>query len=234
MDCGPAALKSLLEGHGIPVSYGRLREACQTGVDGTSIDTVTDIANWLGLPAEQIMLPPDHVLLPSARALPAIVLVRLPNGASHFTLVWRRLAGLVQVMDPASGRKWVSTSRLLRDLYRHEMPVPAAAWREWASSTEALSALGDRARTWALRAVVSELAASARRARLARAGHAGRGDPRGVFLVAARVCGAAAAQRTLEACSRKCPVSRTAPRHPRDLVVGAGSGCRGRGGGAAC
>ena len=40
MDCGPAALKALLEGFGIPVHYGRLREACQTGVDGTSIDTM--------------------------------------------------------------------------------------------------------------------------------------------------------------------------------------------------
>jgi hypothetical protein len=37
MDCGPAALKCLLEGHGVRVSYGRLREACQTSVDGTSI-----------------------------------------------------------------------------------------------------------------------------------------------------------------------------------------------------
>ena len=39
MDCGPAALKAILEGFGIPVSYGRLREACQTDVDGTSINT---------------------------------------------------------------------------------------------------------------------------------------------------------------------------------------------------
>jgi ABC-type bacteriocin/lantibiotic exporter with double-glycine peptidase domain len=34
MDCGPAVLKCLLEGYGIPVRYGRLREACQTDVDG--------------------------------------------------------------------------------------------------------------------------------------------------------------------------------------------------------
>ena len=27
MDCGPAALKSISEGFGIPISYGRLREA---------------------------------------------------------------------------------------------------------------------------------------------------------------------------------------------------------------
>jgi ABC-type bacteriocin/lantibiotic exporter with double-glycine peptidase domain len=61
MDCGPAALKSLLEGFGIPVNYGRLREACQTDVDGTSIDTIEEVANQLGLQAEQIMLPADHV-----------------------------------------------------------------------------------------------------------------------------------------------------------------------------
>jgi ABC-type bacteriocin/lantibiotic exporter with double-glycine peptidase domain len=44
MDCGPAALTCLLEGFGISVSYGRLREACQTDVDGTSIDTIEEVA----------------------------------------------------------------------------------------------------------------------------------------------------------------------------------------------
>src|ERR671923_1912833 len=62
MDCGPAALKCLLEGFGIPVSYGRLREACQTDVDGTSIDTLEEVAQQLGLEAEQVMLPVDHLL----------------------------------------------------------------------------------------------------------------------------------------------------------------------------
>jgi ABC-type bacteriocin/lantibiotic exporter with double-glycine peptidase domain len=51
MDCGPAALKCLLDGFGMPVSYGRLREACQTSVDGTSIDTLEDVAVQLGLDA---------------------------------------------------------------------------------------------------------------------------------------------------------------------------------------
>src|ERR1700693_304070 len=83
MDCGPATLKCLLEGFGIPISYGRLREACQTDVDGTSIDTIEQIANQLGVEAEQIMLPVDHVLLDEARALPAIAVVVLPNGITH-------------------------------------------------------------------------------------------------------------------------------------------------------
>nr|QKW93674.1 ABC transporter permease [Vitiosangium cumulatum] len=79
MDCGPAALKCLLEGFGIPVSYDRLREACQTDVDGTSIDTLEEVAVQLGLEAEQVMLPPDHLLLPEAAALPALLVVRLPH-----------------------------------------------------------------------------------------------------------------------------------------------------------
>ena len=54
MDCGPAALTCLLEGHGLSVSYGRLREACQTDVDGTSIDTLEAVAVQLGLQAEQV------------------------------------------------------------------------------------------------------------------------------------------------------------------------------------
>ncbi|RYZ36041.1 MAG: hypothetical protein EOO71_33265 [Myxococcaceae bacterium] len=44
MDCGPAALKALLGGFGISVHYGRLREACRTSVDGTSIDTLEELA----------------------------------------------------------------------------------------------------------------------------------------------------------------------------------------------
>src|SRR5512140_1819543 len=65
MDCGPASLKCLLDGFGLNASYGRLREACQTDVDGTSIDTLEDIACELGLDAQQVMVPPDFLLLPS-------------------------------------------------------------------------------------------------------------------------------------------------------------------------
>ena len=63
MDCGPASLKAMLEGWGIPVSYGRLREACQTDVDGTSIDTLEDVGAQLGLITEQIMVPAGVTVL---------------------------------------------------------------------------------------------------------------------------------------------------------------------------
>ena len=137
MDCGPASLKALLEGFGTRVSYGRLREACQTDVDGTSIDSLEVVAQQLGLQAEQIMIPLDHLLVPSAKALPAIVVVRLANGNTHFVVAWRRhgsfgrspqKGGFVQIMDPGTGRVWQSARRFLDRCYIHEHEVPAAAW----------------------------------------------------------------------------------------------------------
>lgn len=144
MDCGPATLKSLLEGFGIRAHYGRLREACQTDVDGTSIDTVEEVAGQIGLEAEQIMLPADHVFLEEARALPSIAVVVQPNGTTHFLVVWRRHGPLVQLMDPAVGRRWVPIRRFLEDLYIHQMAVPAADWREYAGSSDFLGPLRRR------------------------------------------------------------------------------------------
>ena len=134
MDCGPAVLKCLLEGYGIPVHYGRLREACQTDIDGTSIDVLEETARQFGLEAEQEMMPVDHLLLGEADALPAILVVLQPGGFTHFVLVWRRHGPWVQVMDPAIGRKWTTCRQLMDDAYVHSHRISAAAWREWAVS----------------------------------------------------------------------------------------------------
>src|SRR5215471_17536843 len=144
MDCGPASLKCLLEGFGLTVSYGRLREACQTDVDGTSIDTLEALAVQCGLEAEQVMVPVDHLLLPEAAALPALVVVRQPNGATHFVVAWRRHGRVVQVMDPGTGRRWPTYRRFLDELYVHTQTLPATAWRAWAESDECLGALRRR------------------------------------------------------------------------------------------
>ncbi|WP_437936070.1 ATP-binding cassette domain-containing protein [Sorangium sp. So ce341] len=134
MDCGPATLKCVLEGFGIGVSYGRLREACQTDVDGTSIDTLEDLAGQLGLVAQQILVPTEHVLLDEAQALPALAIVRQSAGPLHVVVLWRRHGGLVQVMDPATGRRWLTRRQLEGELYQHELPLSAADFRDWAAS----------------------------------------------------------------------------------------------------
>jgi ABC-type bacteriocin/lantibiotic exporter with double-glycine peptidase domain len=144
MDCGPASLLALMQGFGISVSYGRLREACQTSVDGTSISTMDEVANLLGLQTDEIMIPADHLLRPEARALPAIVVIRHANNITHFVLVWSIMGPWVQVMDPAQGRRWMSRQALLDQLYIHTLEVPAATWRAWASSQEFQDALDAR------------------------------------------------------------------------------------------
>ena len=181
MDCGPASLKALLEGFGISASYGRLREACQTEVDGTSIDVIEQVAIQLGLDAEQIMIPADHLLLPEANALPALVVVRLPNGMTHFIIIWSKHGRFVQVMDPGTGRRWVDEKRLLADLYIHRFPVPAEAFREWAGTEGFLAPLRRRlAELQMTDARIDELISQASaRSGLARAGGAGCGGAHG-------------------------------------------------------
>jgi ATP-binding cassette subfamily B protein len=156
MDCGPAALKSILEGFNISVSYGRLREACQTDVDGTSINTIEDIAVQLGLQAEQVMLPVDHLVLPEAQALPAIVVVQRPSGLTHFLVVWAKVGDFLQIMDPATGRRWSTWKNFQNEVYLHTFPVSTEAWRAWAGSEGMLAPLRRRMKDLQIDAATQE------------------------------------------------------------------------------
>jgi ABC-type bacteriocin/lantibiotic exporter with double-glycine peptidase domain len=143
-DCGPAAVKSVFAGMGLELNYRVLREACQTDVDGTSIDTLEELSNQLGLAAEQVMLPMDHIFLPEAHTLPAIIVTLTGGGRPHFVVLWKRVGPFVQVMDPAAGRHWTRVETLLAKLYSHTTSAPAEAWREWAGSDEAIAVLQRR------------------------------------------------------------------------------------------
>ncbi|MCY1045471.1 ATP-binding cassette domain-containing protein [Corallococcus sp. bb12-1] len=147
MDCGPAALKALLGGFGISVHYGRLREACRTSVDGTSIDTLEELAGAFGLDARQTVVPTDHVPLPAASALPALVVVKRPHLGNHFVVLWNRVGPYVQVMDPAAGRIWVRWSEFAPSTLKYRATVPTKDWRAWAESPAFLSPLDSRLRS---------------------------------------------------------------------------------------
>jgi ABC-type bacteriocin/lantibiotic exporter with double-glycine peptidase domain len=146
MDCGPAALKALFGGFDVYLSYGRLREACQTDVDGTSIDTIEVIAGQLGMHVTQLMLPADLILLDRSACLPAIIVVNRPDGGPHLVVLWRIHGPYLQVMDPAAGRIWMPRRRLLKSLYIHEQTVPIAVWDEWSGSDVFTSGLEHRMR----------------------------------------------------------------------------------------
>ncbi|MDX8394024.1 MAG: cysteine peptidase family C39 domain-containing protein, partial [Mariprofundales bacterium] len=141
MDCGPAALQALLLGFGIDSNFGRLREACHTDVDGTSVDTIEDLALSLGLDATQLLLPVDHLLSRETEALPALLVTRQADGMAHFIVVWRIVADWVQIMDPASGRHWIRLSALQDMSYVHKQAISADEWLDYARSDGFLDAL---------------------------------------------------------------------------------------------
>ncbi len=132
-DCGPAALASVLAGHGISADYARLREACQTSVDGTSIDTLEEIAQKLGLNAAQYIQRPEDLLRAEAKNFPSLLVTRLPEGGLHFVVAWRRAFDFIQIMDPGSGRSWIRKSALERMLHVHEQTIAAEDWHEFAA-----------------------------------------------------------------------------------------------------
>lgn len=144
MDCGPACLQALLAGFGIPSSYSRLREACQTSIDGTSIDVMEQVAPCLGLEVGQYLIPSDHLFLEEAGALPAIMVTVLPNGLVHFVVVWRTHGRYLQVMDPATGRYFPTRQRFLRELLIHRFIATPAFARRWLRAPAFLDSLRRR------------------------------------------------------------------------------------------
>lgn len=134
MDCGPAVLKSALEGFGVSVHLGHLRTACLTDVDGTSIDTLEDLAARLGMRPVQTIVPVEHIADPECLPLPAVVVTARPDGSRHFILLWRRIGPYLQVMDPAVGRRHMRLSEVLPLLYRHTMSLPPDLAGRWAAS----------------------------------------------------------------------------------------------------
>ncbi len=144
MDCGPAVLKAALEGFGVSIHLGRLREACQTDVDGTSITTLESLAAQLGLRPLQTLAPPEHLPLPSAVELPAIAVTERPDGTRHFVLLWRRVGPFVVLMDPSAGRRLMRWSSLVPQLYRHQTTLDAATARRWLHAPVFLAGLGER------------------------------------------------------------------------------------------
>lgn len=142
MDCGPAVLKSALEGFGVPVHLGHLREACQTGVDGTSINTLEDLARELGLRPVQTLIPRDHLreLLP----LPAVLVLARADRSAHFVLLWRAVGEWVQLMDPGRGRVWMRWEALYPLLLDHHHAVDEDTRLRWLASDLFLEGLRRR------------------------------------------------------------------------------------------
>lgn len=146
IDCGVAAVYSLLKGHGIAVNYEDLRQRCQTGVDGTSIDSLEDLCNELGLDFVQHIVPSDLALDAMQGRYPLLAVIVRGRGMPHFVTVWRRVGSYLQVMDPAGGRTWVHKDKFAQELFPTPFRLSEEQWVSWMESNSLRDVLWARAR----------------------------------------------------------------------------------------
>lgn len=125
-----AALRAVLSAYGIPFDAAALIEECKVDEEGASIDDLEDVAVKYGLSAGSVIAPVEHVLLPDARILPAVVVVDSTDDEPDFVVAWRLDGDRVQVMDPREGRAWTTRADLEKRLHVHEMTMPADEYRE--------------------------------------------------------------------------------------------------------
>jgi ABC-type bacteriocin/lantibiotic exporter with double-glycine peptidase domain len=122
-DCGPAVLKCLASAWGLTLDLERVRQACQTTIDGTSLESIEDTLNAVGIPVRQFMIPQRAFYAVAAAHAPFILTVRSTGDAPHFIVVWSAARGRVQIMDPAIGRVWVTAKELANRIYSMSQPV---------------------------------------------------------------------------------------------------------------
>ncbi len=147
-DAGLAALQGLLQGFRAPVSLEPLRQLAARHGDPAAFDTLERTAADAGLTVRRRFVSPDHLLLAPAQALPALVRTRTNDGTVQYLVLWNRLASWVQVLDPRTGRRWMSPRELLDVLPVQSRTIAAAEWRAAAGTPQFTAPL--RARMSAL------------------------------------------------------------------------------------
>ena len=137
LDSAAAALSCVLQGFEVPFDPQRLHDALQASRLVMTLERLGDVATELGLEVSLRTAPADHLFLPEAEHLPAIVAARPREGlvGPRFLVVWRVHGPHVQVMDPSVGLSWPHQQRLLDDLEIRTRPIAARQWREWAAAS---------------------------------------------------------------------------------------------------
>ena len=106
-ECGAASLAMVLEWHGHSAPLAKVRSACGISRDGTTAHSILKAANAFGLDGEAVTLELNHLgWLP----LPAI----LHWDFSHFLVLEKLTTEGAILVDPASGRRSVTTEELHR------------------------------------------------------------------------------------------------------------------------
>jgi ABC-type bacteriocin/lantibiotic exporter with double-glycine peptidase domain len=107
-ECGPACLAMVLGFHGKQVGMEQVREACGLSRDGVSARALLEAGGLLGLRGRAVKAEVEQLhLLPAGSTI-------LHWEFQHFVVLARVGSGGAEIVDPAVGRRWVTTAELQR------------------------------------------------------------------------------------------------------------------------
>jgi len=109
-DCGPCALKSIVEYYGGYVSLERIREHAYTSLEGTTVYHLVNAAKKYGFDAIAKKYLDNQI---NNIKLPAIVHVKYSNGLMHYMCLYNVLNDKAVLMDPAKGKVTMSVIEFL-------------------------------------------------------------------------------------------------------------------------
>ncbi|MCG5444044.1 peptidase domain-containing ABC transporter [Micromonospora sp. NIE79] len=107
-ECGPSCLAMVLGGLGQSTPVRELRRHFGIGRDGTNAQRIIEVARVYGLAARGLRVSPDNL---AEVRLPAIAHWR----QDHFTVLEKVRPGRIRMVDPASGRRWLSHEEFYED-----------------------------------------------------------------------------------------------------------------------
>jgi ATP-binding cassette, subfamily C, bacteriocin exporter len=105
IDCGPAALLTILRYHGGDAPASELRELAATDAHGTSFMGLARAAKAVGLDVEGVTAELNDL---ADNLLPCIAHLRLPSGLDHYVVIFRVGRRTLSVGDPAEGKRTIS------------------------------------------------------------------------------------------------------------------------------
>lgn len=103
-DCAAACVASVCAYYGLRLPLMRIREACGTGTDGTTMQGIIDACGKLGMDAAGLKAKKKRLKDLEGAAKPVILHLQKKNGWLHYVVLYGLDAETATVMDPEDGR----------------------------------------------------------------------------------------------------------------------------------
>ena len=141
LDCGPAALLSILRCHGGNTTLVHARQLCHTDARGSTMLDLVRAAESMGFHATGASGSFADL---AKETMPCIAHVVLEEGLQHFLVIYRIKKGRLYVGDPGKGRYTLSQSEFEK-IWQHRAVIllqpagplltqPSPSWLRWIAS----------------------------------------------------------------------------------------------------